>query len=260
MLGGFGAVLLCAILCGELLKHAERPGGSTGFDSSITAWMVAHRSSAWTALARGLSTVGSQVVLTPVTVAVAAVLLRATATGSGGVTRRRVGRSDPSLQPDEGFRSAAAPTVGHLADERGQDHFIPVRACDTIAGHVRGAGAGRGSLYIEGGVAWTGAGGRPRRGCRLVAGIPWGSLDHRRDCGVADCGGMGRDRQPVGAGLSRASGRLNCFSSRLEAPSLPRPAWDSRTRPRDPHESPRRGSLRPCRRGSARRPSGRRRG
>ncbi|HEV3391036.1 MAG TPA: phosphatase PAP2 family protein [Solirubrobacteraceae bacterium] len=75
MLGGFGALLLCAILCGELLKHAERPGGSTGFDSSITAWMVAHRSSAWTALARGLSTVGSQVVLTPVAVAVAAVLL-----------------------------------------------------------------------------------------------------------------------------------------------------------------------------------------
>jgi len=75
MLGWFGVVLGCAIVCGHLLAHAERSGGSTAFDSSVTSWMVRHRSSGWTALARGLSTVGSQVVLTPVTTVAAAALL-----------------------------------------------------------------------------------------------------------------------------------------------------------------------------------------
>ena len=75
LLGSFGLVLLCAILCGELLKHAERPDGSTAFDSSITSWMVAHRSHVWTTLAHALSTVGSQVVLSPVTGVVAVVLI-----------------------------------------------------------------------------------------------------------------------------------------------------------------------------------------
>lgn len=74
-LGSFGVVLLCAIACGELLKHAARPDASTGFDGSITSWMVRHRSSGWTALAHGLSTVGSQLVLAPVTAVVAVLLL-----------------------------------------------------------------------------------------------------------------------------------------------------------------------------------------
>ena len=73
--GWFGVVLVCAVVCGHLLAHAERPNGSTAFDGSITSWMVRHRSSGWTALARGLSTVGSQVVLTPATAIVAAALL-----------------------------------------------------------------------------------------------------------------------------------------------------------------------------------------
>ena len=60
---GFGVALLCAILCGELLGLAERPDGSTAFDSSITSWMVTHRAPGWTTLAHVLSTVGSQAAL-----------------------------------------------------------------------------------------------------------------------------------------------------------------------------------------------------
>jgi membrane-associated phospholipid phosphatase len=75
LLGSFGAVLLCAIACGELLGLAERPDGSTAFDSSITSWWVAHRASGLTGLAHGLSTLGSQWVLIPAAGIVAAALL-----------------------------------------------------------------------------------------------------------------------------------------------------------------------------------------
>jgi membrane-associated phospholipid phosphatase len=75
MLGGFGLVLLCAILCGQLLGLAERPDGSTGVDSAITSWMVAHRTPSFTTLAHVLSTVGSQAVLLPVVGVLAAVLV-----------------------------------------------------------------------------------------------------------------------------------------------------------------------------------------
>jgi undecaprenyl-diphosphatase len=72
--GWFVVVLVVGILCGDLLRVAERPDGSTSFDSSITTWMVAHRTAALTTLARLLSAVGSQKVLIPLA-AVAAVLL-----------------------------------------------------------------------------------------------------------------------------------------------------------------------------------------
>ena len=75
IVGWFGAVLVCAIVAGELLGLTERPDGSTGFDSSITSWMVAHRTSGWTGLARVLSTLGSQPVLIPLVAAVALALL-----------------------------------------------------------------------------------------------------------------------------------------------------------------------------------------
>jgi len=74
--GWFVAVLAAGILCGDLLRLAERPDGSTPFDSSITTWMVAHRTGALTTLARSLSAVGSQKTLIPVA-GVAAVLLLA---------------------------------------------------------------------------------------------------------------------------------------------------------------------------------------
>jgi undecaprenyl-diphosphatase len=72
---GFAVILGCAIAAGELLKLVERPSGATGVDASITSWAVAHRTSALTTLARALSTLGSQVVLTPVALVAALVLV-----------------------------------------------------------------------------------------------------------------------------------------------------------------------------------------
>jgi undecaprenyl-diphosphatase len=58
-----------------LLAGAERPDGSTAFDSSITSWMVAHRTGALTAIARLLSTIGSQTVLIPLLALVLVLML-----------------------------------------------------------------------------------------------------------------------------------------------------------------------------------------
>lgn len=71
----FALILGCAVGIGELLELGERPDGSTAFDSSVTSWMVAHRTSALTTVARGLSTIGSQAVLIPVVAVVFAALL-----------------------------------------------------------------------------------------------------------------------------------------------------------------------------------------
>lgn len=77
MLAGFAAVLVCAVGLGELLSLAERPGGATSVDASITSWIIAHRTPALTTVAKALSTLGSQRVLTPlVVIAVLVVLLR----------------------------------------------------------------------------------------------------------------------------------------------------------------------------------------
>ena len=70
----FGVLLGCAVAAGELLAQAERPDGSTAIDSSITSWMVDHRTAGLTAIARVFSAIGSQKVLAPVA-GVAAVLL-----------------------------------------------------------------------------------------------------------------------------------------------------------------------------------------
>jgi undecaprenyl-diphosphatase len=71
----FAAVLGATIGAGELLGLAERPDGSTGFDRSVTAWLVDHRASWLTTVARALSTVGSQGVLLPLVAVVAIVLV-----------------------------------------------------------------------------------------------------------------------------------------------------------------------------------------
>ncbi len=71
----FAVTLACGIAVGELLKLAERPGGATAIDSSITSWLVAHRTHALTSVARLLSTLGSQAVLIPVVAVVTVILL-----------------------------------------------------------------------------------------------------------------------------------------------------------------------------------------
>ena len=70
----FAVTLGCAIATGELLGLAEHPDGSTAVDSSITSWVVAHRTHALTSVAKLLSTLGSQGVLIPLT-AIASVAL-----------------------------------------------------------------------------------------------------------------------------------------------------------------------------------------
>lgn len=75
LLVSFAVILGGAIVIGELLTLAERPDGSTAFDSSVTSWAVAHRTSALTTLARVLSTIGSQAVLIPVVALLLAALV-----------------------------------------------------------------------------------------------------------------------------------------------------------------------------------------
>ena len=67
LLLAFGLLVGVGVLTGELLGLVERPDGSTAVDSSITSWVVAHRTDGLTTLARALSTIGSQAVLIPVT-------------------------------------------------------------------------------------------------------------------------------------------------------------------------------------------------
>ncbi len=71
----FAVLVGLAVAGGELLALVETPDGATGMDRSITTWAVAHRTGGLTALARGLSTVGSQAVLIPVIVVVSGLLL-----------------------------------------------------------------------------------------------------------------------------------------------------------------------------------------
>jgi undecaprenyl-diphosphatase len=68
-------ILGCAIAAGHLLATVERADGSTAFDASITNWIVDHRADALTTLARALSTIGSQKVLTPLAVVLGGALL-----------------------------------------------------------------------------------------------------------------------------------------------------------------------------------------
>jgi undecaprenyl-diphosphatase len=75
MLLAFGLLLGLAVLCGELLELAERPDGSTAIDSTITSWVVAHRTGGLTTVARVLSTIGSQTILLPLTAIVAVSLV-----------------------------------------------------------------------------------------------------------------------------------------------------------------------------------------
>ena len=75
VVGLFGVVLGGTIASGEWLATAEHPDGSTAFDRSVTSWMVDHRASGATLVARVFSAVGSQKALVPVVVVMALVLI-----------------------------------------------------------------------------------------------------------------------------------------------------------------------------------------
>ena len=76
VVGVFGVVLGATIASGEWLATAERPDGSTAFDRSVTSWMVDHRASGATFVARVFSAVGSQKALVPIVAIMALVLVR----------------------------------------------------------------------------------------------------------------------------------------------------------------------------------------
>ena len=76
VVGLFGAALGATIAGGDWLATAERPDGSTAFDRSVTSWMVDHRASGATFVARVFSAVGSQKALVPLVALLAVVLMR----------------------------------------------------------------------------------------------------------------------------------------------------------------------------------------
>jgi undecaprenyl-diphosphatase len=85
VVGLFGAVLGGTIASGKWLATAERPDGSTAFDRSVTSWMLDHRASGATFVARAFSAVGSQKALVPIVAVVGLVLIRQRAWRSLGL-------------------------------------------------------------------------------------------------------------------------------------------------------------------------------
>jgi undecaprenyl-diphosphatase len=177
LLVSFAVVLGCAIAAGELLSLAERPGGSTAFDSSITSWIVAHRTHGLTTLARVLSTLGSQVVLTPVSLVIAAalvvrrrfVLAAALIAGWGGaillyqLTKDVVGRHRPpmdiwltnvgkSTSFPSGHATQSLATLVALALV-GAAWLSKPRLPGIVVALVLAAGVGWSRVYL--GVHWT---------------------------------------------------------------------------------------------------------
>ena len=76
VVGLFGVVLGGIITSGDWLATAERPDGSTAFDRSVTSWMVDHRASGVTFVARVFSAVGSQKALVPIVAITSLALIR----------------------------------------------------------------------------------------------------------------------------------------------------------------------------------------
>lgn len=165
-----------AVAAGHLLALAERPGGSTSVDWTITRWAVAHRTGALTTVARGLSVVGSQVVLTPlVTVTLLAlaarrlwaVAARLAATWAGAIViynpaKGLVGRPRPPMDLwlthasgksfPSGHATQSAATFGALALVIAL-RFPRARVPGWVLAVVLTAGIGWSRVYL--GVHWA---------------------------------------------------------------------------------------------------------
>ena len=71
----FGVAFTLTAGLGFLLELFWSSDGSTGFDSDVTRWFVGHRTPTWTDAMRGLTWLGSSVVVVPLAIAVVIALL-----------------------------------------------------------------------------------------------------------------------------------------------------------------------------------------
>jgi membrane-associated phospholipid phosphatase len=176
VLVGFAAVLVCAVGVGELLSLAERPGGATSVDASITTWIIAHRTPTLTTVAKTFSTLGSQQVLTPLVVVVLLIVLMRRAWALAGLlvvawggaiilyslTKQIVGRHRPPT--DIWLTTAAGKSFpsGHAVQSLAT--YVAVawvagvalrraRAPAIAAAVILAAGAGWSRVYL--GVHWA---------------------------------------------------------------------------------------------------------
>ncbi|MGZ4198418.1 MAG: phosphatase PAP2 family protein [Solirubrobacteraceae bacterium] len=160
---------------GELLGLAERPDGSTGFDRSITSWLVDHRASWLTTLAHALSTIGSQKVLIPVVAVAAAVLLLRRAWGlaallvviwAGGLglyslAKHFVGRPRPPMDIWLTHASSSAFPSGHATQSLSTFAALALVAAALLPNARRPALAL--AAILAAGVGWS----------RVYLGVHW---------------------------------------------------------------------------------------
>lgn len=171
----FLIVLALTTAAGDLLSLAERQDGSTGIDRSITSSVIAGRSSWLTALARSLSTIGSQKLLLPV-VAVAALMLLVRRAGSlalllvlcwaGGLelyslAKYFVGRPRPPMQIWLSGASGSAFPSGHATQSLSTFGALAL-VCVALLPRARLAAPGL-ALVLAAGVGWS----------RVYLGVHW---------------------------------------------------------------------------------------
>jgi membrane-associated phospholipid phosphatase len=173
----FAALLGCAVALGDLLGLAERPGGATSFDASITSWIVAHRTSGLTTVARAFSTLGSQKVLAPLTaIAVLVALVRRSFVPAGllvvawggaillySLTKQFVGRHRP---PTHLWLSGATGTSfpsGHAVQSLAT--YVVLAWLAAVSLRSSRARAVAAAVVLAAGIGWS----------RVYLGVHWSS-------------------------------------------------------------------------------------
>ncbi len=175
LLVSFAVILGCAIAAGELLALAERPDGSTTFDSSITSWIVAHRTHGPDhARAHALDDrkPGGPDAGEP---------RRCRSVGRAPAIRvrrpahRRVGRRDPPLHAHEGlFVDRQRPPMDIWLTNVGKTTSFPSGHATQSLGALPRACAGRRRVAIEAATTGHRGGARPSRRRWAGRGCTWG--------------------------------------------------------------------------------------
>ena len=170
-----------AVGLGALLEPLMRRNGPTGLDTDVTCWFVGHRSSALTWWAKGVTWLGSSVVVIPIALTLIGLLLWrrrrvlalfvALAVGGAAVlnvlVKQTIGRDRPPLQLRMQHPSDSSFTSGHSAAGRGDvpgDRGRRHRAHPVPRATVSRLARGRHDLRLR----------------RVVARLPGRPLDDRR--------------------------------------------------------------------------------